>query len=102
MGKALGIVSLICSLSGILISFLFYIVFYLQPSYGMGEGPTQQQMIIIYIASPLPIVAIICGAIQMLIKDVSGDRSKTAIAGIVIGTGATLVHILILLVVIPT
>lgn len=92
----LGVVALICSLSGISVILLFYF------SYHGPSGPTEQATIINYIASLLPIVAIICGAIQMLIKDVPGDRSKTAIAGIVIGTGATLVHILILLVVIPT
>ncbi|MFX0026231.1 MAG: hypothetical protein ACFE8M_07435 [Candidatus Hermodarchaeota archaeon] len=93
MGKALGVLALICSLSGAVI-LLFY--------FGYPYEPDFYQTIIYYITSPLPIVAIICGAIQMLIKDVPGDRSKTAIAGIVIGTGATLVHILILLAVIPT
>ncbi len=97
MGKALGVVALICSLSGIFILYLFYIV-----CYGYSSGPTQQQMIIIYIVPPLPIVAIICGAIQMLIKDVPGDRSKTAIAGIVIGTGAILFYVYLLLVIITT
>lgn len=100
MGKALGVGALICSLSGILISYMFYLVFYLQPSYGMGEGPTQQQMIIIYIAYPIPFIAIICGAIQIK-KDVPGYRSKTAIAGIVIGTGAIFFHVYLHLVIIP-